>query len=115
MHTTCNHTHTNSHTHKHTHTHTLPSLTTPTHTHTQQDLKKIKDSWITVESNLHNKISKGHAVKIYCDREDHLNATLLAVSDKIVLVPTPAEADVLYLVDHTISCEGMYVRVHGMV
>jgi hypothetical protein len=76
---------------------------------------KIKDSWNTAESNLQNKILKGHAVKIYCDREDHLNASLLAASDKITLVPTPGEADVLYLVDHTVSCEGMYVRVHCML
>ena len=60
-------------------------------------------------------ILKGRALRIYCDREDHLSDLLLADSDKIILVPTPEEADVLYLVDHTISSEGMYVRVRCRV
>ena len=37
---------------------------------------------------------------------------LLADTDRIVLVSTPDEADVLYLVDHTISSEGTNVLMY---
>ena len=63
--------------------------------------------WAAAEENLSAIVKdKKRALKVFCDREDHLNPSLMSPTQRIVLVSSPSEADVLYLIDHTISVSG---------
>ena len=42
-------------------------------------------------------------MQVFCDRPDHVNPALLPGGGRVRLVATPEEADVLYLIDHTID------------
>lgn len=74
----------------------VPSLETPL-------------EWSAAEENLSVIVKdKSKALKVYCDRPDHLNPSLMHPTQRIVLVSTPVQADVLYLIDHTISAPGVW-------
>ena len=63
--------------------------------------------WTAAEENLQIIANdKERVLKIFCDRSDHLNITLLTPTKRILLVDNENDADVLYLIDHTISCPG---------
>ena len=64
--------------------------------------------WAAPEENLLAIVrDKTKVLQVYCDRPDHLNPSLMAPTQRIVLVSSPAQADVLYLIDHTISVPGV--------
>ena len=63
--------------------------------------------WTAAEENLKSIADdKERILKVFCDREDHLNISLLSPTSRILLVDNENDADVLYLIDHTISCPG---------
>ena len=49
---------------------------------------------------------KNRVLKIFCDRSDHLSASLLFPNNRIVMVENEKEADVLYLIEHTMTSTG---------
>ena len=64
--------------------------------------------WTAAEENLKSIADdKERILKVFCDREDHLNISLLSPTSRILLVDNENDADVLYLIDHTISCSGI--------
>ena len=64
--------------------------------------------WTAAEENLKSIADdKERTLKVFCDRDDHLNISLLSPTRRILLVDNENDADVLYLIDHTISCSGI--------
>ena len=64
--------------------------------------------WTAAEENLQIIADdKERVLKVFCDRADHLNISLLSPTKRILLVDNEDDADVLYLIDHTISCPGL--------
>ena len=64
--------------------------------------------WTAAEENLKSIADdKERVLKVFCDRDDHLNISLLSPTSRILLVDNENDADVLYLIDHTISCSGI--------
>eukprot|EP00596_Hydrurales_sp_CCMP1899_P003589 CAMPEP_0119053678 /NCGR_PEP_ID=MMETSP1177-20130426/74576_1 /TAXON_ID=2985 /ORGANISM="Ochromonas sp, Strain CCMP1899" /LENGTH=801 /DNA_ID=CAMNT_0007033687 /DNA_START=197 /DNA_END=2600 /DNA_ORIENTATION=+ len=61
--------------------------------------------WDQTQTNLGHNVKDKTILKVFCDRSDHLNPSLMIPSDRIRLVSTPSEADVLYLIDHIINDE----------
>lgn len=48
-------------------------------------------------------LSIQQTVRVFCDRPDHLNDSYIIDRDRIILVQTPEQADILYLIDHVID------------
>ena len=64
--------------------------------------------WTSAAENLKSIADdKERTLKVFCDREDHLDISLLSPTSRILLVDNENDADVLYLIDHTISCSGI--------
>ena len=75
---------------------------------TNHSVPQSLPQWSTAESNLRSIIDdKERVLKVFCDRPDHINNTILYPSKRIRLVNDDKDADVLYLIDHTISNEGI--------
>lgn len=62
-----------------------------------------KDSLATLESLKVTDSPPPKILKVFCDRPDHLCKDFIHRTDRIRIVDSPAEADVLYLIDHTVS------------
>jgi tubulin--tyrosine ligase-like protein 12 len=56
-------------------------------------------------ASLQQKLSDRQQIRVFCDRSDHLNAGYLTHDDRIKLVSSAEEADVLYLIDHLIDSD----------
>ena len=54
--------------------------------------------WETASEILRSAKADNRPLRVYCDRSDHLNPSLITRKGKIVLVSRPEEADVLYLI-----------------
>ena len=88
---------------------TAATTTTATASHLIQITSNYHSlpEWTAAEENLQIIANdKERVLKIFCDRSDHLNITLLTPTKRILLVDNENDADVLYLIDHTISCPG---------
>lgn len=72
-----------------------------------QGVTPVIDSWLPALQHL-SQVSAGiqqsneRPLRIFCDRKDHLNSELITTA-AITIVDNPVDADVLYLIDHTIG------------
>ena len=83
--------------------------TTPTQTKQLSTDEKIETEsmWENTLRNLRSIVhDKNRVLKIFCDRSDHLSASLLFPNNRIVMVENEKEADVLYLIEHTMTSTG---------
>lgn len=80
--------------------HTSNTPTSSTASSVQVDWQYAVDKLKSLHSN-----SSGTApiLRVFCDRPDHLNKEFIHRTDRIQIVDTPVEADVLYLIDHTLN------------
>lgn len=94
----------------------VPIATPQTEAHALQ-LLWIEEGWASAVRNLADIAEDAKkTLKVFCDRSDHLCSSLMSNTlrthgdgthtHRIVLVDNAEEADVLYLVDHTIAAAG---------